>query len=45
LLGDSDLHRKLLFDRDGIAARPFNKFALQSGVFFENRISLRDGAK
>ena len=42
-MGDSDLHRKLLFGRDGLAARPFNEFASQSGCFGENRISLRDG--
>ena len=27
----------------GLAARPVNKFALQSGCFGESRISLRDG--
>ena len=42
-MGDSDLHRKLLFGRDGVAVRPFNKFALQSGWLGEDRISLRDG--
>jgi len=31
-LEDSDLHRKLLFGRDGSAVRPFNKFASQSGL-------------
>lgn len=30
-LGDSDLHRKLLFDRDRIAVRSVNEFASQSG--------------
>lgn len=44
-LGDSSLHRKLLFGRDGTAVRSFNKFASQSGWFGENRISLRDGSE
>lgn len=37
------MRHKLLFGRDGKTARPFNKFASQSGVDGENRISLRDG--
>ena len=28
-----------------LAGRPFNEFALRSGIGFENRISLRDGLK